>query len=1181
MKLARPLLITAGVLVVIFVTGLVLALTPSIQRWAVLRAAARQPGLKVAATGVSAGFSSLALKGVQVEQQGLKVNVERLEMDYSLWQLLFSDRLNVSHLSASGVVVDASRVASSEAGAAAAGAPVAGPGLLGRVQLPFELVLGDCVLAGRILLPGAAGQPPIETTWDIQGGKFAPGSEGSLRLTATVKNPAADAQVGSLHAQVSLRAVQTAQRGFSRISLTAVVDAEGRNISEQNQLKIETELVKESTGESYSANVDTVIRGAAGNLLTFRAALPAGQNDYSGQWTLKARNAQLEPFFLGVALPDFDVTGEGRLIYSPATKAVSLQGHMDAGASRLEVIDAAWRAIGPVKLSAQFDVTAAGGVARLRQMNVKLDGEKPVLELSASQAAEIDFVERRFRVGGMAAGEALNLRLHGVPVAWIAPFVTGVQLSGGTVAGQLSITGDSDRLLLRAVQPLKIDQLTIVQEGQTVLSKAALTLAMQAVLTDKDLQAKVSEFTLQTPLGDSFKVQASVAIPVAAKPSVSVQASYSADLPTLLAPWLPKAHVKATGDFDFTEADTKLEVRRMTTNVTTASGDLLLKVATLLPFNFDPATRRVFGEKKPVDLMQIGVGRLPLDWIPLSQSNAQLTGTLEPGDLVLSVDGEKISLRATAPLKLAGVSYAEASESLLSSLAVEMTPTFEMSGATSQVQTGDLTVRNAAGVVLLTSKGDVVQTPADGLRANLIFNLEVPALASQPVFAGAQRVSEGRASGEIRATVGAARQVEARLTVNGMVARDGGHLLPVANLSFRAIVQENGKIAVQAPLLLDRAGVRSDLNFALDVTPSGKDFAVDGKLSGEHVELSDALSVLGVFSAKAARATQDGGAAVGGVKVASDAVSAWSRFSGRLALDIKSVASGKEWAMTGLTGVVAINPAVISLQKLNASFSEKSQLVAKARLEFAAGPQPYQLTGDFSLTEFDAGKLFKVIEPTKPPTIEGLFTVQGQFKGSGETVERTIDRTHGQFDLTSRQGIFRGLQRTSGKVSMTSKAVELGASVLGSLFGSEKATKAAEKVAGQAYFVDQLAQSIGEFNYDQLSVKLVRDEALNLTMQDISLISPEIRLLGKGSVSYVAGKPLLEQPMNVSLSFAARGKVEQLLGKLRLVEGTKDEVGYAKAKEVITIGGTLSKPDPTGFFTKIASAKLNELLDGD
>jgi hypothetical protein len=415
------------------------------------------------------------------------------------------------------------------------------------------------------------------------------------------------------------------------------------------------------------------------------------------------------------------------------------------------------------------------------------------------------------------------------------------------------------------------------------------------------------------------------------------------------------------------------------------------------------------------------------------------------------------------------------------------------------------------------------------------------------------------------------------------MAREGGQLLPVANLSFRALVQENGKISMQAPLLLDRAGQRSDLNFSLELTPSGRTFALDGKLTGEHVELADALSVLGVFSPSAARTSQPPAPAPAEVvaKVAADPVPAWSRFNGQLLLDIKSAASGTDWSMTGLTGLVVIDPTLISLQKLEASFGEKSRLSAKASLQFTADPQPYQLTGDFSLTEFDAGKLFKAIEPAKPPTIEGLFTVTGHLAGGGETLERTMDRTHGRFELTSRQGVFRGLQRTTGKVSMTSKAVELGASVLGSLFGSEKATKAAEKVAGQAYFVDQLAQSVGEFNYDQLSLRLVRDDSLNVTLEDISLISPEIRLLGKGSVTYVAGKPLLDQPLAVTLSFAARGKIEQLLGKLRLVDGTRDEVGYARTKEAITIGGSLAKPDPTAFFTKIATAKLNDLLGPD
>ena len=1182
MKFVRPLLISLGVITVIIATGVALVLVPSIQRRVVLHAAAGRPGLKFEVAAVAIGFSSLTVSGLKAEQRGLTVQIGRLEMDYSLWSLLFGHRLAVRRLVAGGMRVDASRVSPSKAGAAVAGAPAAIPGLLGGIILPFQLVLENCQISAQVLLPGMAGQPPLEAGCEIRGGGFAPGAEGSLRLIATVKNPAADASVGTLHAQVGLRATETAQRGFSRINLIAVVDAEGRSLSEQNQLKIAAELGNGLSGENYSVTVDTLIHGVAENLLALRAALSTGQNEYAGQWTLKARNAQLEPFFLGIALPDFDARGEGRVVYSPTGRSLVLQGSLEAGASRLEVINPVWRAIGAVKLNAQFDITASGNVARLRQLNVRLAGEKPVLEFSASQAAEVDFTENRLRIGGVADGEALNLKLYGLPLAWVAPFVPGVHVSGGAITGQFSITGGTDRLLLRSVQPLRIDQLTLARSGEPLLSKAAVSVALAAVLTDHELQATVSEFNLQTPLGDSFKAQGSVSIPVSPNPPVTVQANYTADLPALLAPWLPRGQIRAAGATDFTFSGGKIAFRSASTELSGPKDLFLGKVVTLRPFTFDSATGRVIGEKLPVDLVRIILGRLPLDWLPLNLPEATLAGTVEPGECVLKVDGEKLSLRMAAPWRMTGVALSQNGEPALTGLTVEASPSLELSGGSAAAaQTGEMSVRDAAGVLLLTCKGDAVRSAADGLRTSLSFALEIPAFASQPWFDGTQTVSEGRASGEIRATLGAVRQVEARLTVNGLVARAGGQLLPVANLSFRAVVQENGKISVQAPLLLDRGGQRSDLNFSLDVTPSGRNFTVAGKLTGDHVELADAAAVLGVFSVRAARKTPGPVSGESRAKIAADPVSAWSRFNGQLLLDLKSATTGKDWSMTGLTGVVAIDPAHLSLQKMEAAFGENSRLSATAALQFSAGAQPYELTGDFSLTEFDAGRFFKAVEPAKPPAIEGLFTVAGHFSGTGETVERTIDRTHGRFDLTSRQGVFRGLQRTTGKVSMTSKAVELGASMLGSLIGSEKATKAAEKVAGQAYFLDQLAQSIGEFKYDQLSVRLVRDETLNVTLEDVSLISPEIRLLGKGAIVYVPGKSMLDQPLTVALSFAGRGKIEQLLGKLRLLDGTRDEVGYARTREVITLAGSLARPDPTAFFTKIATAKFSDLLDSD
>lgn len=1171
MKPVRLLLILLGIITVTGAALLAAALTPAVQRWALLRAVAGQSGLKLEVAEVSAGLSGISLRGMVLKKNGLSIKLDRLDADYALGPILFRHRLHIHLLTADGLQVDASRLSPAKAQAVAVGAPAAAPGLLAQLDLPFELVLDEVRIAGRVLLPGS---PALPAEFKITGGKFAPGAEGTLVLTTALKNPAAGARVDGLNAQISLRATQSVEKSFSRVSLTAVVDATGRNISDQSQLKLTGDLIKTAGDEKYSFSADTLGPGSAENILTLQAVLPAGGQAYAGQWTLKARTAQLEPFFLGGALPEFRAHGEGRFNFNPATAAASLQGSLQAEVSRLEVMEPAWRAIGMVTLTAQFDVAEAGGIARLSQLDVLLASERPVLELHATRAAELNFKEQRLSVGPRGAGEVLDLNITGLPLAWLRPFVHEVDISGGLITGRFAVSAEPDRLKLRALQPLQITALSVVQRGQLLLDQANVSLQAEAVLTERELSAKISELVVKTPAGDSFTAQATVILPVSPTPSIAVTASYTADLPKLLAPWLPLGHLQATGETKFTSTSSKIDLRRLNATVATTEGVVLFKTVALRPFTLDLTTRRAVTEQPgATDLIRFTLGRLPLDRLPLNQPGAKLGGVVESGEFVFAVEGEKLFLRASTPLTLAEVSLTQDGQPALTALRVEARPSIEVTGhAAVKVQTGDVLIRTSTGENLLAFQGEASRTP-EGLRGAATFNLEVPALSTQPLFAKAQAVNAGRASGEVRVALGSVSQVEARVTINGLVARDGGQTLPVANLSFRAVAESNGRITVQAPLLLDRAGQRSDLNFSLEVAPGRGVFGVEGKLTGEHIELADGLAVLGVFLTSVA----PGEAAAPG-RVTADLMPAWSRFNGSLVLDVKSVTRGAEWAMTGLTGRVLIAPARISLEKLAAAFGEKSRFAAQGEIKFNGGAAPYELGGDFSLNEFDTGKFFKALEPAKPATVEGLFTVKGHFAGEGETLGRLAERTRGTFELTSQQGIFRGLQRTSNKLSMTSKAVELGASVLGSLFGSQAVTKAAEKVAGTAYFVDQLAQSIGELYYDQLNVKLVRDESLNLALTDISLVSPEIRLLGKGTVTQVADQPLLEQPLSLELSLAGRGKLEQLLGKLRLLDGNRDELGYAKSREVITLGGSLAKPDPTAFFTRIATAKLSELL---
>ena len=1178
----RLILITIGSLVALSAMVVGLVFNSSFQRWMVLRAAGSQPDLKIEVRELSAGLRSLSVRGVQLQKSGVVVKIDRLEADFSLWFIIVHRRLHIERLVASGVLLDASRAARGTAEAGTAAGSVAAPGVLAHAQLPVEIVLGDCDIQGRALLPGAPGKAPVQADFTISGGKIAPGQEGVLLLDARLTDPSPAARVNSLNVRLSLRVVQTLDRRFSEVGVNALVDADGPQMSGESQLKLAAQVERSNARESYKITVDTLAQGIPARLVDITAELAPGAKNYLGQWTLKANAAQVRPFFLGGALPDFDVAGAGRFSFQQADSAATFQGLLDVTAGELGAIRPSLRALGDVKIRAEFDVAREGAVVRLNALDLALAGAQPVLAVHATRAVEVNLVERRLVVGGVASGEILRLKLMGLPLAWVRPFVSAFDLSGGNIVGEIALVGDGTRLNAQTIAPLRMEGLTIVQEGKILLSKADVSLRAKAELAPTELKGRLLDFSLRTPTGDSISALGEIHLPSGKSPAVTVSGRYSADLPTLATAFIPLGPVRVAGESDFTFQDGKFTVRRWTSDLTSGKGEKIFSATSLREFSFDPIAAVVTAGAGAAEFARVSVGKFDLGPLLPVRSGVKVAVNLAPGDFVFSSDGEKITLRATTPLKLTDLSVVRNGRLLATRLSIEANPTLVVGGGSGlRVQSGDVVWRAADGSTLLTAKSDASTSATDGVKVSASFQLELPALASQPMFAEATAVVQGRASGELRAVLnGPAAQIEARVTLNNLVAREGNRPLPIANLSLRAIAKADGKISVQMPLLVDRVGQRSDLNLSAELEPAGNAMRVAATLTGEKVELDDALGLIAVFFAPltADRSTPTPSAAAG---VPVDLQPAWAMITGTMLLDVKSVTKGKDWSMTALTGRVNIDPAQLKLEKLEASFGEKGRLRAKAALLFNGGARPYQLTGDFALTEFDVGNLFKAFDPGRAATIEGVFAVAGKFQGAGATLPDLGQRTQGKFELTSRQGVFRGLKRAADKVSNTTKAVELGASVLGSLFGQEKIAKAADKLAGQAYFIDQLAASLGELPYDQFSVQLTRDESLNVVLDNVSLISPDIRLLGRGRVTHVEGKPLMDLPLVAELSLSGRGKIEQNLAKIGVLDGTRDELGYAKLKMPVTVGGTLGRPDPSPFFVRLARGKLTDFLAPD
>ncbi|MEI7566470.1 MAG: hypothetical protein WCJ10_01450, partial [Opitutaceae bacterium] len=98
MKIPRPLLVAMGVVALVGAVLATLAFLPGVQRWALLRAAARSPSWPLEVAEVSIGWQKVSIRGVALQHAGLSIKFDKLTADYSLRQLLWSRRLEVHQL---------------------------------------------------------------------------------------------------------------------------------------------------------------------------------------------------------------------------------------------------------------------------------------------------------------------------------------------------------------------------------------------------------------------------------------------------------------------------------------------------------------------------------------------------------------------------------------------------------------------------------------------------------------------------------------------------------------------------------------------------------------------------------------------------------------------------------------------------------------------------------------------------------------------------------------------------------------------------------------------------------------------------------------------------------------------------------------------------------------------------
>lgn len=626
-------------------------------------------------------------------------------------------------------------------------------------------------------------------------------------------------------------------------------------------------------------------------------------------------------------------------------------------------------------------------------------------------------------------------------------------------------------------------------------------------------------------------------------------------------------------EFDLAQNVGGIAVRKLEATVAAAAAPIA-SVRALQAFEFNWQTREVRASDQAGELFGLELHGAPVAWAQPFLKDIAVAGGPIRGQLVATARGGGVTLRSTAPLRIEGVRVMRAGETLVERVDVALNASADYTPHGWQAEIAALEVRSG-GVPILTlaTKAGQLAGKDQAVKATGRFTLDLPALLAQPVAAGALAVTRGEAVVEFAGSFLATSEIHAKVSLANLATSVESKplLLPAVAFEVRADVGSDGKFAFNAPITFERGGRTSDLTVTGSVGPEKDNVRViDAQLTSGQLIVDDAQILSAVVPEKVRKKP-------GADQPEREVAPPWEGVQGAVSFSLKRVVYSDAFEVTNLTGRLQIDAGMVKLEGLQAGLGEGGRMNLDGAVTFTpAAPQPYALVGDVAVKEFEVGPLFRAIDRSRPATVEGRFDMASKVVGRAAKLTDLAPGLHGDFHLTSRGGIFRGLPVNVSKLmDNASKPIGWMASAgtaLSSMVGKKDSVDIGNKVQAVAEF----AKGLNPIPYDQLSVVMSRDAAFNTTLKDFTLISPELRLTGGGTALHREGSSLLEDALAMEFQLRARGRPGDLLKYLGVLEPQPDDFGYATCTLPLKISGTLARVETNELNARLAAIALEK-----
>lgn len=549
MKILRPILWSVVVIATLLVLVLVLAFNASVQTWAARRALAGQPGLKSELGLVSAGMKRTELTNIAISKPGFNLKLPSLTIDMPLMTAA-SKKIAVKRLVARGWSIDLSvpdvvqkpattgtgqsAQTPTQAAAPSADKPFAFDGVLKLLNLPVDFSLEEIDVAGEVAFAVKSGQPKAHASVVFSGGKLGVGSDGVFKYTSKITLPDPDAPVREITVDSLITVRMATPRTLQKVSIITDVKALGPKFPNGASLHAELVLNSTAAGENYLVVVQTPLADAWKNLFSLDASYPAGASTLTGKWKIDVATSDLAPFTLGLLLPVFAAGGEGSFEADRTFGMIHATGRVDNTLEQLSVFRPELAAIGKIRTQIDFDLTKNGSLLRVERLSAAVSGTKPIVSVQALQKFDYDVSALSLKVADPAA-ELLRLTLHGLPLAWVQPFLKDITLTGDDVRGEFFASARNGGFAIRPSAPITLTDLNISQAGKPLVRALDVAVKLAADSTQQGWQADVSEITVRSGAATLLTASLKAGQPAGSTQLINAAGNLEVNLPAILA----------------------------------------------------------------------------------------------------------------------------------------------------------------------------------------------------------------------------------------------------------------------------------------------------------------------------------------------------------------------------------------------------------------------------------------------------------------------------------------------------------------------------------------------------------------------------------------------------------------------------------------------------------------------